>query len=209
MRAKLKFLLAALTTLALGVVAVAATADEDGSSQPPGSDLSVATAIEPAAAAAIARLAEPRVAGDELPGDLAERAEDRPLFGINPELTRRAIANTTLSLYLLPGSGHVCSMLTDSGAGAALNCDSTADVAAGLSRPATVVLSTGDIAVYGLVADGIDSVTLATGVADTAAVDVEGNGYLAVVESGTALRHVAYEGPSGQVALEIVDPSAP
>jgi len=203
----MKIALATLAAVALCVGAVAATADEDGSSQPPGSDRPVVTAVEPAAAAAIAKLAESRGSGDDLPTAVAAHADGRPLFGINPDLSRRAIANTGQSLYLVPGDGHVCAVLTD-GAEATLSCDSTEDIADGRSGPGTVVLSTGDVAVYGIVADGVDSVTVATATSDSEEIDVQDNGYFTVVGSGTPLRHVSYVGASGAVEFPIVDPSA-
>jgi hypothetical protein len=127
-------------------------------------------------------------------------------FGMNPGLSRLAIGNATNSVYVIPASGRICASLTV-GEGANLICPSTDDVAGGKAAPATVTIETGGIAIYGIVPDGVESVTVRT--ADSSSdVATERNAYYTVVPRGTALRTVGYDGPSGQVEFPAHDPSA-
>ena len=77
----------------------------------------------------------------------------------------------------------------------------------GRAAPATVVIETGDIAIYGVVPDGVESVSVQTGTTESTAVRTEDNGYYTVVPAGTPLRTVGYTGPSGSVEFPIYDPT--
>lgn len=196
-----------LAVVAIGAAtAVAAVADGGDQSSPPGSEAVQVDATEPEAAAAMAALRGDRVDGDALPPDVAEAFGRRAAFGMNPDLSRRLIANTTHSVYAIPAAGHVCMALTV-GAGASVNCPRTTDLAAGRAAAGTVTLEEGAIAIYGLVPDGVDSVTVDAGAARPTAIGVSNNAYFTVVPAGTDLRSVGYTGPGGAVEFPIYDPA--
>jgi hypothetical protein len=162
--------------------------------------------VQPDAQAALAVLTTKRTASDGMPRQVAERmAADAP-FGMNPALSRLAIGNATNSVYVIPANRHVCASLTV-GEGANLICPSTDDVASGKAGAATVTIETGGIAVYGLVPDGVESVTVRTAGA-TSRLATERNAYYTVVPRGTVLHTVGYDGPSGPVEFPVSDPAA-
>jgi hypothetical protein len=196
------------TAAAVAAIAVVALADQEGGATPPGDGVTQVTSVQPDAAAAMAVLNEPRAVGDQLGEAIAGRIDAHPLFGINPDLSRRAIGSVSNSLYVVPGDQYVCAVLTV-GEGANFNCPPTSTIGDGRSGPATVVLETGDIGVYGIVPDGVGSVTVATGAAGSGAVDVLANTYFTVLDAGTAPGQVGYTGPSGHVEFPIYDPSLP
>lgn len=191
----------------LATMAVAAVADEDdGGGGTPGANTSQVTTIDPEATEAMEVLDEPRINSDALPADLAEQIDEHADFGMNPDLSRRAIGSASISVYALPAEDRVCVAITV-GDGANLSCPSTDQIAAGQVGPGTVGLATGDIAVYGLVPDGVDSISVHTGTDDSTPVTVQDNAYYEVVEAGTPLRSVTYAGPSGPVEFPIYDPA--
>jgi len=186
----------------VGAVGAAAIGDE---SNPPSAGYPQVESIEPDAREAMSVLGEPRVASDGLPRGVAARMDARASFGMNPDLSRLSIGNATSSVYVIPANDHVCASLTV-GEGASLICPSTSDVADGQAGPATVSIETGDIAIYGIVPDGVGSISIQ---AEGSAFDVETerNAYYTVVAAGTPLRAVSYEGPNGPVELQIHDPA--
>jgi hypothetical protein len=200
-------LVLAVAALLTGGVAVA-SADDHGGATRPGTDVEQVSAIDPAVAETMSALAGSRRSADAMPEDIANRLDGRPLFGMNPDLSRLAVGNASNSLYLVPADGHVCAALTV-GDGANYSCRRISTIADGSSGAATVLLETGDIGVYGMVPDSVDSVTLQTGVSNTAQVDVSENAYYTVVDAGTPLGSVGYAGPSGHVEFPIHDPALP
>ena len=197
------YLSAILGTISLCFIAVGAIAADDESS-PPGADDARISAIEPDAKEALDVLDQQRRAGDALPEDLVERMDEHANYGMNPDLSRLSIANATHSVYVLPADDRVCAALTI-GEGANLSCRSTEEVADGRTGASTVLVSTG-IAIYGLVPDGVKSVSVQTGTDESTRLDVENNAYYTVVPAGTALRTVRDEGPSGPFEFPIYDP---
>jgi hypothetical protein len=202
LRRYLPIAVVAAFVLALSVGAIAST-DE---SNPPSAGVPQITEIEPAASEAMSVFERARGSADALRADLAAKMDSHADFGMNPGLSRVSIGNATNSLYAVPARGRVCAVLTV-GEGANVTCPPTADIAGGQAAPATVVLATGDIAVYGLVPDGVDSVSVQTETTESTAVATQDNGYYTVVPAGTRLRTVRYGGPSGQVEFPIYDPS--
>lgn len=188
----------------LSVVAVGAFAVDD-ESDPPGADDTRISVIESDAKEAIRVLDRRRVAGDALPAGLTERMNEHANYGMNPDLSRLSIANATHSVYVLPAHDRVCAALTIGG-GANVSCPSTEEVAAGRTGASTVLVSTG-IAIYGLVPDGVESVSLQTGTDESTRLNVENNAYYAVVPAGTALRTVRYVGPGGLAEFPVYDPA--
>lgn len=188
----------------LAVVAVGAVADGDDSN-PPSRGHAQIQVVEPDAARALSVLTESRNAGDSLPTELAARMDRHAPFGMEPSLSRIAIGNATSSVYVIPANDHVCATLT-MGEGANLSCPTTEDIANGDAGPTTVGLEDRDIAIYGLVPDGVDSVSVRTA-ASSVEVEVERNAYYTVVPAGTALQNVTYDGPSGPVEFTVHDPS--
>lgn len=193
--------------LALAAMAVVGFAQSDGSPSPADGS-GVVLAIQPAAAEAMTEsFGQGRQQADALPADIARVVRDHPKFGMNSDLSRRLVANTTHALYALPADGHVCAALTV-GEGATFICPQTDAVSRGEVGAATVTLEEGAIGIYGLVPDGVEAVTLKTGSTDSTVVPVTDNGYYAAVPRGTPLRSVAYTGPSGAVDYPIFDPAA-
>lgn len=164
------------------------------------------TAIEQGALDAMSRLQRPRTTTDQMPADIARAIDAHASFGMNPGLSRLAVAQATHSVYVIPARGHVCAALT-AGDGAALTCPRTNDVAAGNAGAATKNVDGNAVAIYGLVPDGVETVTVETGESTAVSVDTDNNVYYTVVEAGTALRSLSYTGPSGPVAWPIYDPS--
>jgi hypothetical protein len=198
----LPFTVVAVVLLAVSVGAIADT-DE---TNPPSAGVPQIHEIEPEATEAMAVLERSRGSADALRDDLATKMDAHADFGMNPALSRVSIGNATSSLYVIPARGHVCATLTV-GDGANVSCPRTGDIAAGRAAPATVVVETGDIAVYGIVPDGVDSVSVQTGRSESATVETEGNGYYTVIPAGTPLRTVRYTGPSGGAEFPLYDPS--
>jgi hypothetical protein len=198
----LPILAVAVVLLAMSVGAIADT-DE---SNPPGAGVEQVTEIEPAAREAMSVFERGRAAADALREDLATKMDAHADFGMNPALSRVSIGNATSSLYVIPARGHVCAALTV-GEGANVTCPPTVDIAEGRAAPATVVVETGDIAIYGIVPDGVEAVSVQTGTTESTAVGTESNGYYTVVPAGTPLRTVSYTGPSGSVEFPIYDPT--
>lgn len=196
--------LGVVTTL-LAVAAAGAVAGDD-ESNPPSRGHAQVQAVEPDAAQALSVLTEARGAADSLPPEIAARMDRHAPFGMNPALSRVAIGNATSSVYVIPASDHVCAVLT-MGEGANLSCPALEDVASGDVAPTTVGLEGRDIAIYGLVPDGVDSVSVRTA-ASSIEVETERNAYYTVLPAGTALRTVTYDGPSGLVEFTVHDPSA-
>jgi hypothetical protein len=194
-----------VTALLLAVGAAGAVAAGDDNARPSAGH-ERAQSVDPSAAAAIGLLREQRTSADDMPGQVAARIAANAPFGVNPGLSRLAIGNATSAVYVIPASGHLCASLTV-GDGASLTCPSTGDVAGGRAAPVTVTVETGGIAIYGIVPDGVESVTIRT--ADSATeLATERNAYYTVVPRGTALRSVGYDGPGGQVEFPAHDPSA-
>ncbi len=189
--------------LLLATTAVVALADED---PPPGQGASQATTIEEDAQEAMAVLVTARDGGDVIPSEVAEPLDERAVFGMNPDLSRLAVGNLSHSVYVVPGTDHVCAAITV-GEGANAVCPATTDVASGEAAPATVSLEGEAIAIYGLVPDGVETVTVATGETDSDELEVENNAYYTVLPAGTVLRELSYTGPSGSVAFPIYDPA--
>lgn len=193
----------AVALLAVGAAGAIADRDE---SNPPGADAIQVTAIEAEAKQSMGLLREQRSATDALREDLASRMGRRASFGLNPELSRLAIKNATHSVYVIPARDHVCATLTDP-VGAVLICPSTDDVAKGNVGAATVGVETGGVAIFGIVPDGVDSISVQTGESESIDVPTEANAYYVVTPPGTPLRSVGYVGPSGPVKFPITDPT--
>lgn len=196
--------IALIVAALVAVTAVAAIAQ--GGSRP-GDGYTQATAIEQAASDAASILETTRTSGDEIDSELADKIDEVAGFGVNTDLSRRAIASISNSVYLLPGTGYVCAALTVA-EGATLTCAETPDLTAGEVGPGTVSLPGGAIAIWGIVPDGVDSVDIDAGV-DSTEVGTEGNAYLAVVPEGAEVATATYTGPSGEMEYDIHDPSAP
>lgn len=184
---------------------VGAIAETDGSN-PRGAGMPQISEIEPEAREAMAVFDRPRGEGDALPANLATRMDAHADFGMNPGLSRLSIGNLSNSVYVIPARDHVCAVLT-LGEGANLSCPTTEAIAAGKAAAATVVLETGDIAVYGIVPNGVRSVAVRTGTSESNDIEASNNSYYTVVPAGAPLRTVGYTGPSGPVEFPIYDPS--
>jgi hypothetical protein len=194
--------ISAILLLVFGAVGAVADRDENN---PPSAQPTQVSTIEPAAKDAVGLLEESRGPGDALPDEFEARMDEKSDFGLNPDLSRRAIGNLTSSVYVVPARSHVCASLTDS-QGVTVSCPSTEDVAEGKAGPATVAFETGGVAIFGIVPDGVDSVTVQTATSDSVDVPIEDNAYYTVLPPGTPLRTLSYDGPSGPVEFPIYDP---
>ncbi|HEX2070905.1 MAG TPA: hypothetical protein VHF90_04575 [Thermoleophilaceae bacterium] len=201
---KKNYILLVVVAACLLLASVGATADPDESNSP-GAGVQQVTETEAEVRAAMAVFDRQRGSGDALSEWLAGKLDAAAEFGMNPALSRLSIGNATNSLYAVPARGHVCAVLTV-GEGASVSCPPTGDVAAGRSAPSTVALATGDVAIYGIVPNAVESVSVQTGPSESTKVDVEGNAYYTVVSAGTPLKTVRYAGPSGSVEFPIYDP---
>lgn len=200
-----RYLVFGAIAVVLLAASVGAIADTD-ESNPRGAGVPQVTEIESEARDAMAVFERPRGDRDGLSADLAEKMNVHADFGMNPALSRVSIGNLSNSVYVVPARDHVCAVLTV-GDGASLSCPPTNAIGSGQAAPATVVLETGDVAVYGIVPDGVDSVTVRTGTSESTQIEASGNAYYTVIPAGTPLRTVAYVGPSGSVDFPIYDPS--
>lgn len=197
-------LLVGALVAALAISAIA-QAGGDVAPAPDGEGAAQVTAVEPAAADAVAALEDPRTASDEMPADIEAQIDEHADFGMNPALARRAVGGTS-SVFLVPADGHVCAAVTH-GDHATAMCPETDDIASGRSAPGTMSLAGQDIGVYGIVPDGVGSVTLRYGDGESRSVEVSNNAYLAVLPAGTPVGKVSYDGPSGPVSFSISDPA--
>jgi len=194
----------AAVLVAIAAMAVAAVAQSNESS--PGDGFTQVTTIEEAAQDAMAVLETTRTSSDALPTEVAASMDENAKFGMNPDLSRESIETLSSSVYIIPADDHVCTSLTV-GDGANISCLETSDVAAGEAGPATVTLPAGGIAIYGIVPDGVSSVTVETGTSTSTPVYTEDNAYFTAVPEGTALRTLSYTGPSGVVEFPLHDPA--
>jgi len=207
LKAKRNLLIVLPVAALLAVGAVGAIAEGDDNN-PPSDDAVMVSTVEAEAAEAVSVLDAERTAGDAMPAEIADDIGARADFGMNPGLSRRAIANTTNSVFVLPARDHVCATLTV-GEGATAICPRTSTLKSGSGAAGTAVLPGGDLAIFGIVPDGVASVSLETGEGDSRVLGVEDNAYYAVVASGTVLRSIRHKGLDGTVNLPIYDPLAP
>lgn len=196
-------LIAAAVAAAL---AVAAVAENGPVSENPDSGLVQVAETPPEAVVAASVLGTARDAGDHLPDRLAEVLDRQAQFGMNPALSRLAVGETLHSVFLVPGNGHVCGVLTI-GEGASTTCSKSAELTAGTAGPATATVDGGAIAVWGMVPDGVEEVSVAAG-PESLEVETGENGYLAVLPAGAPVESVSYAGPEGPVEFAIRDPAA-
>jgi hypothetical protein len=187
---------------AMSVAAVA----QSGDAPSPGEGVPQVTTVEADAQRAMDVLDTARTSSDAMPADVAESLDDHAKFGMNPDLSRESINTIANDVYVIPADDHICSSLTV-GDGANLSCAETSDVAAGQVGASTVTLEGGGIAIYGIVPDGVESVTVKTGTSTSTSVATDENAYFTVVPKGTPLRTVGYTGPSGVVEFPIYDPA--
>jgi len=192
-------LIAALTA----VVSVAAFAQ--GDDPPPSDSFAQVTTIEADAQDAMEILEEERTTTDAMSTELSEPLDEQADWGMNPDLSRRSIGTISASVYIVPGDDHVCAAvaLTDS---VSVICPETEDIANGVAGPGVLGVGDGAVGVYGLVPDGVQSVTVETGESDSDVVNVEGNAYFIAFPAETPLRAVSYTGPSGWVEYPISIP---
>jgi hypothetical protein len=189
----------------LSLALAAAIAQGDGTT--PAAGYPQVTTIEEEAQDAVAVLDEPQTTTDEMPTEIAEGLDDEAPFGMNPDLSRRPIGSISNSVFIVPADGHICLAVTNGDAGAALSCPDTEDVANGEAGAATMTLEGNAIGVYGLVPDGVDTVTVTIEGDAPEVIEVEDNAYFAGFPEGTLIETIGYSGPSGEVEFPIYDPT--
>lgn len=194
--------LIAVLLAAMAVVAVAQSGET-----PPGEGVTQVTTVEAEAEEAMDVLDTARTSSDEMPSAVAESLDGHARFGMNPDLSREAIDTIANDVYVVPAEDHICASLTV-GDGANVSCRPTADVAEGDVGASVVTLIGGPIGIYGIVPDGVESVTVHTGVSASEAVEVQDNAYFTALPEGTPLRKLSYTGPSGAVEFPLYDPAA-
>lgn len=158
----------------------------------------------------IGTLQRPRAAGDALPETARIEVEDAGPEGTVPAASVRALTQDSWSLYLSPAPEAVCLSIVDPHGGASANCPTGSDVEAGLAFPGVVQegckldMEDGSTTcvsalIYGVVPDGVDSVTVKVDSGSPPSADVQGNSYLVRVPMSQAPTAVSYEGPDGPV----------
>jgi len=203
---KTRLSVAATAGTLLMVASVATIAHGDEEPTPSGQGVTQATTIEQDALDALGVLRVQRTTSDALPEGVAGPLDENARFGMNPDLSRLAIGQATNSVYVIPASDHVCVALTV-GEGVGMTCTATEDVAEGNASPVVGMVNDGSaIAIFGIVPDGVDSVTIGTGMSSATEIETTNNVYYTAVEAGTALHSVSYSGPNGEVEWPIYSP---
>lgn len=197
--------IAAVALASVVAMAVAAVAQSSGGN-PPGEGVAQVTTVEQDAREAMDVLDEPRTSDDAMPAAAADAIDEHGRFGGNPDLSREAIDTLSNDVHVIPADDHVCTTLTV-GQGTSMSCAETSDLAAGQVGAATVTLEGGGIAIYGIVPDGVGSVSVNTGTSSSTSVGTQENAYFTVVPKGTVLRSLSYTGPSGVVEFPLYDPA--
>lgn len=200
----LSLLVVAAALVSVVTVVALAEADGDVDPVPDGSGAAQVTSVTAEAADAVSALAEARTASDEMPAEAEAQIDEHADFGMNPDLSRRSVGGTS-SVYLLPASDHVCAALTN-GDTTTVTCPEIDEITGGGAGPATVMLTGEAIGVFGVVPDGVESVTLAYGDGQSRTLEVTDNAYFAALAAGTPVGSVSYDGPTGTVDFPIVDP---
>jgi hypothetical protein len=192
----------AVTAIAIAAIATGGAAIAQGgaapegppgaqtpAASPPGSERAVDVVGE-TVAASVGALRRPRTADDALPPNVAKYVEWAPLRGANGRLARKALSKEGQDLYLLPGNGVVCLLVTGSGGGAAgpscrtpaqLRSESGGPGALGLHCPggsATELPACEGTRLFGVAPDGVDRVTVPIESGGSVSVPVVNNAYL-------------------------------
>jgi hypothetical protein len=194
------------TAVFVSIAAMAVAAVAQSGERGPGEGVPQVTAVEVEAQQAMEVLDVARTASDAMPTEVAQSIDDHASFGMNPDLSRESIDTIANDVYVIPADDHICSSLTV-GDGVNVSCAETSDVAAGQVGASTVTLVGGSIGIYGIVPDGVESVTVKTGTSTSTSVATDENAYFTAVAEGTPLRTVGYTGPSGVVEFPIYDPA--
>jgi hypothetical protein len=145
----------------------------------------------------IEQLDRPRNSDDALPAEwrqaLTSGDESDEHWGANPALSRRTAPGT----WILPGDGYVCVANATPGEGAlGFGCATPDDVDKGLLAPSDVDAN-GNGVLTGVLADGVDEVTLIDHDGSTRTVAVERNTYRAAIDAN--LEEVRFTDAGGEV----------
>jgi hypothetical protein len=203
--------------LAAASVAAIAQVSEDGeappgstppAAPPPGSKAAVQSVGTPVAAA-VGSLRGRRTAEDALPADVAKYIDWAPIEGANGRLSRKALSKGGRTLYLMPGDGVACLVLTGPGPGATGPlCDSPNDLSSGSGGPGVLhndceaptgneVPTCAGATLFGIVPDRVKEVTVHLSSGRSVSTPVHKNAYLVDVEADP--QTVEFEGPTGSV----------
>lgn len=201
-----KVRLGQITALAAGLcIGVAVIAVAQGPSDgPPGPErLGTVAKTSEQQEQSLSILRRARVATDRLPPELVARLSETP-FGANGALSRRAFSRGEESVFVIPANERVC-LAMDEAKGATITCPPDRAVADGSSVGTTSFAS--QVAVYGLVPDGVDAVSVRLATGEQVASETAGNAYLVHVQGEP--RSLAFEGPSGRVEAPIAAVDGP
>jgi hypothetical protein len=149
-----------------------------------------------------------RTAADVLPADIADYLEWASIRGVNPDLSRRVLTEAGRALYVLPGRGAACIVLTGGGGATGPMCASPEELTTDRGSPGVVhtgcdaeggagVPRCGAALVFGMVPDGVEDVAVRLSSGTVEAGRVAGNAYLVDVP-GDPVR-VEYETSAGTV----------
>ncbi len=214
-----EIVVAAIAGAALAVASVTAIAQDSNDetvppgstppvSSPPGAKTAVAS-VDSTVAAVVSGLGGVGAAEDVLPADVAQYVDWAPIEGANGRLSRRALEKGGRILYLVPGDGVACLLLTGPGPGATGPlCDSPEDLGSASGGPGVLhndCATSGDevptcsgATLFGVVPDGVREVTVHLTSGSPVATPVENNAYL--VDVPTAPLRVAFQTSAGKVA---------
>lgn len=173
---------AAISAVVAGAVSAGADETPSEPSEFRAPTFTPAEAVEYAQSQRFAELRRGLTDSDAMPGEWRERLprmNGAARWGFNPELARRVGPG----VWLMPGRGFVCvANIVPSDGSVGVGCATPADAELGLLQPSDVN-EQGEGVVTGVMADGVESVTLVDKDGSRRAVAVERNHYRAPIDA--------------------------
>lgn len=214
MSRRVKILIGSLVACAVVTASVTAIAQVTSQDPPLVGAEPPTPAVSEDLAANVGVLKTERSAEDVLPATVAEGLGRTQPHGANPNLARKALERNGWTAYVLPANNAVCGVLLIPGGISAPACSSLADLKAGTGSPISAL---GDCVkppddappvckkatVFGVVPDGVGSVTIVYSSGQRVPVAVQNNAYLVDVALDGSPLSVSYAGPAAQVTQNI------
>lgn len=212
---------AAVAGISIGVAAIAQGGE--GAQGPPGSQTPAASppgserpvsAVGETVAASVGALRGPRTADDAMPADVAAYVDWAPIGGANGRLSRKSFSKGGETVYLLPGNGVVCLVLTGPNGGASgpscrtpaqLSSESGGPGALGLDcsgGTSTELPACDGTRLFGIAPDGAEKVTVPLESGGSASSAVVNNAYLIDVP-GLRPSEIRLDGNAGTIRQQV------
>ena len=172
---------AAVCLAAAGAVSAVADDPEPATSELAAMDNPTTSAVQWAQARRFAELRRDRQGDDAMPGHWRERLARHAgrRWGSNPDLSRRVAPG----VWLIPGDGYVClANVTPRDGALGFGCATPAEVEQGFLQPSDLNTQGAGV-VTGVMADGVESVTLVDLDGSSREVAVDHNVYRAPVDA--------------------------